>query len=365
MGPLALLIAAMYLALDFDPSGSPVVLYGTAAGLAASICLAWAALWLFLNGRGKTVWRRLVWAGWAVVAAGLVLGLFEAPVTSSWLISAAMLESARLMWTSRDRFFRRSALSCLVIIAAALLLEWLDLMGGMVILLAAVMVPALEVGMVCQWWFYLVAARLDEARGLAGELAVAEERLRFAAELHDIQGGHLQVIILKSQLARRLARNDPDRAEAELEAVEELARQALQDTRAVVAGYRKVSLAEEIDSAARVLRSAGIEAAVRTESRSFDERTERLLGLLVREATTNILRHANASEAELVVGVEDQLVVTKVSNDGVEDLEGSAGNGITMLTERFEEAGGTVERSRSGGMFILTGTLPLRIEEAA
>ncbi len=115
------------------------------------------------------------------------------------------------------------------------------------------MVPTVSTAVVCQLWHYQVAQELEEARGLAGELAVAEERLRFAGELHDIQGGNLQAITLKSQVARRLVAVDPERAEAEMRAVEELARAALKDTREVVGGYRKVALADEIDSAARIL----------------------------------------------------------------------------------------------------------------
>ncbi|GAB3998034.1 hypothetical protein GCM10029992_22700 [Glycomyces albus] len=310
-----------------DIPSSAWILGVTVAGLIVSIGLGSVALWLFVEHRGERVWRHLLWAGWAVTAVGIGVGLLEPPVSPGWVVPVAILESARLLWGGDGHSVRRTVWSFGAVAAVAAGMMAFDLVSGYALFMAIVLVPSVEGAVICQWWYYLVAARLDETRGIAAELAVAEERLRFAAELHDIQGGHLQAIILKTQLARRLGRSDADRAEAELEAVEDLARQALKDTRAVVAGYRKVALSEEIDSAARVLRSAGIRASVRTDARPLEQRAEHLLGLLVREATTNILRHANATEAELAVGVDGRSVTAEVVNDGASDRGARAATG--------------------------------------
>lgn len=360
-GPIALFVAALVMVSDMPSSA--LILGVTVAGLVVSIGLGSVALWLFVERRGEQVWRHLLWAGWAVMAVGIGVGLLEPPVNPGWVVPVAILEAGRLLWGGDGHSVRRTMWSCVAVVVVAAGMMVFDLVSGYALFMAILLVPSVEGGVICQWWYYLVAARLDEARGMAAELAVAEERLRFAAELHDIQGGHLQAIILKTQLARRLGRSDADRAEAELEAVEELARQALKDTRAVVAGYRKVSLSDEIDSAARVLRSAGIRAAVRTDSRPLGTRTEHLLGLLVREATTNILRHSSATEAELAVGVDAERVIAEIVNDGAGEREGPRGNGVAMLAERFGEAGGAVEYRRLDGTFTLTGTLPLGPEE--
>ncbi|GAB3651962.1 sensor histidine kinase [Glycomyces tarimensis] len=362
-GPAGLSVALLFLAGE-APS-SQALLWITVAGLFVSLGLATAVLWLFMEHGGIRLRRRLLWTGWAVVAVGFGAGLFETPVTSSWIVPVALLETGRLLAGGPGGYLRTTAISCATVAAGTVALVALGLTDAAGLILALVMVPAVQAGVVCQWWFYEVAERLDEARGIAGELAVAEERLRFAAELHDVQGGHLQVITLKAQLARRLVEADPRRAGAEIEAVEELAREALKDIRAVVSGYHKVTLAHEIDSAARILRSAGIQAAVRTGPSPLDERAEHLLGLLVREATTNMLRHARARAAELAVSADDTRLTVTVANDGAREAKGGPrGNGITMLAERFAEAGGSVDHERRDGRFTLTGTLPRRPEGA-
>ncbi|NUQ88562.1 MAG: histidine kinase, partial [Glycomyces artemisiae] len=169
--------------------------------------------------------------------------------------------------------------------------------------------------------------------------------------------GHLQAIMLKAQVARRFRDTDPELADAEVQAVEELAREALRDMRAVVGGYRKTALADEIDSAARLLKSAGVEASVPDKAPDLDEDTERLLGLLVREATTNLIRHAEPTSANVsIVEVDAQVTVTVVNDGAPEAAEG--GNGLSMLAKRFDEAGGSVEHALDNGEWTIRGTLP-------
>ena len=140
------------------------------------------------------------------------------------------------------------------------------------VLLPPVLLAITAATMLGLLWGWEVAARLERARRLSAELAVADERLRFAADLHDIQGHHLQVIALKSELAARLARTDPARAAAEMEEVQRLAAKALDDTRAVVQGYRRTSLDEEIANATRVLAAAGIDARMKVEPAADGDR---------------------------------------------------------------------------------------------
>ncbi|WP_100448025.1 sensor histidine kinase [Glycomyces xiaoerkulensis] len=360
-GPLALFIGLAFLAGDRSDSTAPLA--ASAVLMLAAVGLATGALWAFLERAGRKRIGRLVIAGWAVVAAGVGVGLTAGIVSAAWVLPAALLESARILRDRRGRYLRSSVRSCSVFAAVGIGTAAVGLGNVGIAIICLVTVPGAMGGVIGQWWFYETAERLDDARAVAGELAVAEERLRFAAELHDIQGGHLQAIALKSQLARRLVGRDPDRAAAELEQVEELAMQGLRDTREVVAGYRKVSLPDEIDSAGRVLRSAGIQTVVRADAPRLEADAERLLGLLVREATTNVLRHSRADAAELTVAADDGEVHVTVANDGSEAAEAAPGSGIAMLTERFTEAGGAVEAARDGHRFVLTGALPLPAEE--
>ena len=213
-------------------------------------------------------------------------------------------------------------------------------------------------------WGWEVAARLERARRLSAELAVADERLRFAADLHDVQGHHLQVIALKSELAARLAASDPARAAEQMRQVQRLAIDALRDTRAVVQGYRRTSLDAEVANATRVLAAAGIDARLRVDPAAdtgrLSETSRHLLGLTVREATTNVLRHSQARRTEVDYRIEAGVARLRVCNDGAPSQPGaSSGTGLDMLAERLAAAGGTLTREHQGDRFVLAASLPL------
>src|SRR5829696_3172956 len=213
-------------------------------------------------------------------------------------------------------------------------------------------------------WGWEVAARLERARRLSAELAVTDERLRFAADLHDIQGHHLQVIALKSELAARLAASDPVRAAVEMQQVQRLATEALRDTRAVVQGYRRTALHEEIANTTRVLAAADIDARMQIDPAAdadrLSETSRHLLGLVMREATTNVLRHSRARRAEVDYRVDAGLARLQVRNDGAIDQPGaSPGSGLRTLAERLTAAGGRLTWERDGDRFLVAASLPL------
>src|SRR5690606_35384605 len=130
------------------------------------------------------------------------------------------------------------------------------------------------------------------------------ERLRFAADLHDIQGHHLQVIALKSELAERLLDTNPDAAREHIHETRTIARQALEETRSLVYGYRDVALADELENAREVLAAAGARCELDIGVLPDDAEARRTLALVVREATTNILRHSAATKAWIRLGAE-------------------------------------------------------------
>jgi two-component system sensor histidine kinase DesK len=214
-------------------------------------------------------------------------------------------------------------------------------------------------------WSWDVAERLNEARRLSAELAVKDERLRFAADLHDIQGHHLQVIALKSELAARLVERDPARAATEMNEVQRLSTDALQDTRAVVQGYRRTTVDDEIANATRVLAAADIDARMNLEpaavagAGNLAAASRHLLGLVMREATTNVLRHSRARHAEVDYRVTDGFVRLRVSNDGAADSPGSrTGTGLRTLAERLEAAGGELTWAHDAERFVVAASLP-------
>jgi two-component system sensor histidine kinase DesK len=157
----------------------------------------------------------------------------------------------------------------------------------------------------------LRAARQEIAR-----LAVGEERLRFARDLHDLLGHSLSLITLKSELAHRLLPDSPERAAAEVADVERVARQALAEVREAVGGYRRTNLETELAGARVALEAAGIRWSAAIEAGPLPQEVEDALGWTVREGTTNVLRHSQARRCEVRVEREAATVTVKVVDDG-------------------------------------------------
>lgn len=217
---------------------------------------------------------------------------------------------------------------------------------------------------VAQVWFWDMVVELDRSRTMAEELAVARERLRFAADLHDIQGHHLQAIMLKGELTERLIGRDDDAAKAQAAELTELARTALTDTRRVVHGYRGTTLHNEITNAVEILSAAGIDTEVHGESHTVPPPLQSLFGALVREGTTNILRHSQATRCRLTLESDGTTVHVRLVNDGVTPQDSRPGSGIESLRERFTALGGDVYARVVGAgddtTFELGGHAPTR-----
>jgi two-component system sensor histidine kinase DesK len=231
---------------------------------------------------------------------------------------------------------------------------------GPILIDTAITVMA-ALGLYAQVIFLVVAERLDQARRLERVAAVSDERLRFAADLHDIQGHSLQVIALKSELAQRLTPTDPARAAAEMRDVQELARKALGDTRKVVQGYRAVSLDTEITNATRVLAAAGIAASLSRpeDPPALPSPVEKLFGLVVRECTTNVLRHSAASRCDVALTVEDGGVRLRFSNDAPLDAPAGPAGGLAGLAERLAAEGGRLVTRGTADAFTVDAHLPV------
>jgi two-component system sensor histidine kinase DesK len=205
-------------------------------------------------------------------------------------------------------------------------------------------------------WFYrrvmMLVIELREARADLARLAVTEERLRFARDLHDLLGHSLTTIALKSQVARRLATPDSPVAR-EVGDIESVAQQALAEVREAVTGYRGRSFADELDAARSTLGAAGIEVAVLLDGTPLPDRLDALLGWVVREGATNVLRHSGARSVEFRLHRAGTTVSLDVRDDGVgpppaDGERGTVrgdvrGNGLTGLAERVAGAGGELD----------------------
>ncbi|WP_406395800.1 sensor histidine kinase [Streptomyces sp. NBC_00887] len=209
---------------------------------------------------------------------------------------------------------------------------------------------------------------VTELRATRQELArsaVEKERLRFSRDLHDLLGHTLSVIVIKSEAARRLAPRDIDAALAQVTDIESVGRQALAEIREAVTGYREGSLATELARARSALTAAGIEPEVRRSGPPLTPQTEALLGWVVREAVTNVVRHSGATRCVFVVESTSERVRLTVTDDGrgpgEERGTGPAGGtGLKGLTERLAAAGGSLESGPGAqGGFTVAAELPV------
>jgi two-component system sensor histidine kinase DesK len=191
-------------------------------------------------------------------------------------------------------------------------------------------------------------AKLRLAHEEIEHLAKVAERERIARDMHDILGHTLSVIILKSELAGKLIDLDPQRAKREIQDVEQTSRNALADVRHAIRGYRSQSLDAELKQAKATLETAGVTVQAEASKVPLTPAQESVVALVVREAVTNVVRHANAKHCSLRLTPENGNCFVEIQDDG---LGGSAaeGNGLRGMRERIEALGGTLEREIAHG----------------
>jgi two-component system sensor histidine kinase DesK len=199
-------------------------------------------------------------------------------------------------------------------------------------------------------------ARLRRADEEIERLATIAERERIARDLHDLLGHTLSVVVLKSELAGRLVRSDPDRAEQEVREVEQTARTALAEVRSAVAGYRAKGLGAELVNARRALSAAGVDLQAAIDLPVLPAEHEAALALALREAVTNVVRHADAHHATIRAEATSEQVWLEVVDDGRGTL-GPDGSGLAGMRERAAALGGHVSRSTAHSEGERPGTL--------
>src|SRR5215207_1662390 len=235
---------------------------------------------------------------------------------------------------------------------------------GVVSGMAWLVLPTAAIGLWATAFVRQVAAvaELTSAREELARLAVSEERLRFARDLHDLLGHSLSLITLKSELAGRLLPDKPEKAEAEVHDIEEADRQALGEVREAVAGYRSPTLEEELAGAGEMLEAAGIACRIENEAGVLPNAVDAVLAWAVREGTTNVIRHSRARHCRILLAREGEEVYAEITDDG-DGYQGEnaddAGSGLSGLSERVATLAGHVEAgSQPDGGFSLRVGLP-------
>ncbi|MFJ6724600.1 sensor histidine kinase [Streptomyces sp. NPDC091281] len=326
-------------------------------GLAAFV--AWYMVLVFRTGRGER--NTLILGSLGVLAAqSTVLAL---TLGREWLVlfvyvsiaSGAALPARLARWTI-------PAASALMAAVA------LTVPGGRAYL-ASLLIPALLGGFAMTGVRELVRTTiaLREARATVAQLAANEERLRLARDLHDLLGHSLSLITLKSELAGRMLPDHPDKAAQQVADIEQVSRQALVDVREAVTGYRRPRLTAELAGARAALTAAGITAEIPAEPALGDlpEQTESALAWALREAVTNVVRHSSARRCTVELLHRHTLdgpvleLVVEDDGTGTPTPTPDQGNGLTGLTERLTQTGGTLEAVPTPHGFRLTARTPL------
>ena len=188
-------------------------------------------------------------------------------------------------------------------------------------------------------------------------LAKIAERERIARDLHDVLGHTLSVIVLKSELAAKLAEKDPVRAAQEIRDVERISRDALAQVRSTVRGYQSRGLMAEVEQAKTALTAAGVQTQCEFDAPKLPAAQEGVLALALREAVTNVIRHAKATQCFLSLHQENGHCRLQIKDDGCGELS-TEGVGLSGMRQRVESLGGELKREVSSGT-CLTITLPM------
>ncbi|MFD3482577.1 sensor histidine kinase [Streptomyces sp. NPDC058665] len=343
--PVVTVGGVFLVALDADSWSEAVVLgLGVAAALVAFVswtagnlarvavpCLVvTAGVWLFgvlVAGSGKAIF------GLSIVGPLVVPRLrnHRGAAAVALVAYVAVVGAARFLMTDDDP---RRVLITYVIVPA-----------GLTAIVTGLMFPNKQ--------FYDVVHDLEESRRHEAELAVVRERMRFASDLHDIQGHTLHVVKLKVALAQKLVHRDPGRAEQELHEIHSLVSDTISQTKELVYAHRRLNLPAELENAKNLFEAAGIEVHIRRDA-DADSRAGELLGQVLRETTTNILRHAEAREVRITLSEAGITIV----NDGVPDEPLPELSGLAVLEQRVADNGGKLTVDQKNGYFVTAADFP-------
>ncbi|MET0415121.1 MAG: histidine kinase, partial [Actinoplanes sp.] len=290
--------------------------------------VAFAVTYLLLVSRTGRDRRAGRW--WVGIAVLLALFGLQIPGAGSHALTCLVYVAATAMMNLP---VRQSAPLAAVLVALAEVLPvvvpgWSDNGYGLAVLLGSVATYGIRLAAERQH-------RLAAAQREIADLAVQNERVRIARDLHDILGHSLTVVAVKAELAQRLLTVDVDRARRELSDLESLARDALSDVRSTALGVRGISLPGEIAAAREALAAANVEAVLPGAADEVPSRNRELFAWTIREAVTNIVRHSRARHAEVRLGPAS----VEILDDGVGLAAAGTGQGLDGLRRRAEALG--------------------------
>lgn len=315
--------------------------HGAAISLLSALALlAFVGLWLLVYlgqpGRPAEAHTRLLLIGFAgclvLYAAGLgVIGYDSA----TFLVYAAAL-------IGYQGDLRLAGGGLLLIVAALLTPGWLGFahLGGVDLTQILILSCAAMYGNHAGHRQTVANIRLARVQAEKERLAAGAERERIARDLHDLLGHTLSVIVLKSELAGKLTERDPARAAQEIREVERISREALGEVRSAVRGYQGSGLSAELARSKLALGTAGVRLELDAEPLTLPAAVEYAMEMVLREAVTNIMRHARAGRVTVRLAHESGVLLLEVQDDGAGRGPAAEGTGLTSMRERVRAAGG-------------------------
>lgn len=304
---------------------------------------------------GLVRWRRQLLPLLVAVAYAILAGT----MSGLWTVAAVPALQSLLLLNWQPGVRMRAMLTATVVIIGLAVVDLRMFDDGAAAGLGplAVFSATLPAVTVASLWWWDVLLRLDRARASESRLAATQERLRVATDVHDLQGHHLQVIALQLELAERLMAKDPDAALAQLRAARGSVAQAQQGTRDLALRFRTAALSDEIANAVDLLRAAGTSAEASVDA-GADRAPASVLGPVIRETTTNVLRHGGGKWAQLSLTRNGESWRYEIVNDSAGDPASDDGSGLEGVGRRAAEAGGTLDVRRGKQEFAVVVTVP-------
>lgn len=350
--PYAWLIYLVFFALA--PTNPPVVMLNTWWARGLTILLFLPMYLIAYRLRGKDV----LWP----VSGMCLLGTAVAPVNAG----------ACAFFIYASSFIGRAGSPALVFRSFAVLLVWISLLSWYIhsieFWILSTVLSLINGGVSLHFsQQHQANTKLHLAQQEIERLAQTAERERIARDLHDLLGHTLSLVILKSELAGKLIATDPERAAREIRDVEHVGREALQQVRQAVRGYQAPGVEDELRRVQEMLATAGVQATLDVQPTSLTPGQTTAVVLALREAVTNVVRHANARNCHIALRADRQYCRLEVIDDGRGSTGTKEGSGLRGMRERIEQCGGTVERcaTTAGRGTTVKIALPLRFASTA
>lgn len=297
-----------------------------------------------IGGRSEGDIRALIAVAIVSAAVAGFTGSSAVPIWALLIVAIPVTSVISLRWT----FAAALAVGVAAIPTRYGLLGGLAASGSLIFMAGAVKLSV---------WLLAIVTELDSSRHAAAQLSVAEERLRFSRDLHDVVGRALSAIAVKSELAATLSRRGDERAAEQMDEVRDLAQQSMSEARQLVRGYRSIDLGSEIRGASSLLGAAGITTDVVGDTTVVAPQFAEAAAWIVREGATNILRHSDATRCRIELAATH----VRLSNDRPHSTTGTDGSGISGLRERLDAVGGTLDVTHNADEFALVAVFDSRV----